>query len=105
MNKLKFVGLGMLNMKSKDREKCKWWCKETINLKSVLRQCEKKPKPPLKSDWELAKKAKRNYNIMLRRKKRDSMKSFCSNIHSVSELSRIKKLLSTEPKVQLSDIS
>lgn len=78
-----------------------WWCKELEKLKSTLGKLfNKAKKSKTIVDWEAYKHHQRLYKNEIRKRQRDSWRSFCNAVETTKDSARLNKILSKDPQQQ-----
>ena len=82
------------------KNKPPWWSPEIQQLRLTSRRSFNKAKAScLQSDWDTYKENLRKFKIEVRKCKRRSWRSFCEKIESISECSRLRRILSKKQPV------
>lgn len=86
--------------KPKGKRKPPWWNPELEKLRKDSRSLFNKAKHLRDADsWSHYKVSLKIYKKFLRKSQRDSWKKFCENVEGVSETSRLRKILASNPTV------
>ena len=85
-------------IKPRGKQKPAWWSKELGTKKKSCRMAFNKAKRTRESqDWDSYKETLRLYKRELKKAQRSSWRLFCDKMEDVSETSRLRKILSTNP--------
>lgn len=85
--------MSMHRSESTKKDKIDWWTRELWGLRHKLRQAKKQfAKAPSNQNKENLKTLKRTYQKVIRKRKYEYLKSFCSNVQGVDLYRKLKRL-------------